>query len=101
MGRSKGEIPATRKLTIRLPANHPVFALPERERSRVVREWLDRGRDMAAALVEVRREIEKLRRAMDGIRGQPAPPRGPDDEGVRREETRGAAVIDAAAFLDI
>lgn len=33
-----------RRLELRLPANHPVWSLPEGSRSKIVREWLDVGR---------------------------------------------------------
>jgi len=56
-----GEKGDTRVLAIRLPADHPVFTLPERERSRVAREWLDRGRDITLSLDAIIREIRDIR----------------------------------------
>ncbi len=36
-----------RRLEIRLPANHPVFAISAGKRSQIIREWLDLGQRMA------------------------------------------------------
>ncbi|MFZ5898456.1 MAG: hypothetical protein ACOYU7_04680 [Bacillota bacterium] len=61
----KGEGTATRILTIRLPADHPVWSVPDRERSRAAREWLDYGRDVASVMDAVIREIHRLRDAIE------------------------------------
>ncbi|HBQ85192.1 MAG TPA: hypothetical protein DD811_01725 [Syntrophomonas sp.] len=37
-----------RRLELRLPVDHPVWNLPQGERSRIVREWLEIGSRLAA-----------------------------------------------------
>lgn len=46
-----------KKITIRLPASHPVFRYPARQRSAILREWIETGRQNT----ELKEEIAKLR----------------------------------------
>lgn len=66
---------ATRILTIRLPADHPVWSVPDRERSRVARLWLDYGRNVASAMDTVIREIHRLRDAIESNASNCASPK--------------------------
>lgn len=50
-----------KRLELRLPANHPVWTLPEGSRNRIVCEWIDIG----AQLHDLRAELERLDRKLD------------------------------------
>lgn len=66
-GRQKGGKEKTRKVTVRLPADHPVFLLPERQRSAVLREWVEYGRLIAKLeerLTVLEVEVRELRTAV-------------------------------------
>jgi len=81
-----------KRLVIRLPADHPVFSLPPGARSRVVREWIDRGRDVVGAMEAIREEIERLRRFISRDNGPEQPVA---DTGQVK------VVVDPKAFLDL
>ena len=49
-----------RTLPIKLSANHPIFQYSDGERSKVAREWMDRGRDIMETLQEIKALIEAL-----------------------------------------
>lgn len=80
-------------MVIRLPADHPVFAVPPGARSRVVREWIDRGRDVVRAMEEIRQEIEHLRRSIGRDNGQAKP--------AAEATGQGKVLVDPKAFLDL
>lgn len=81
MQEKKDKPAGTRRLTIRLPANHPVFDLPKRDRSRVAREWLDRGRDITLSLDVIIQEIRdiRLRISSGSANLQPMPASEPEE----------------------
>ncbi|MGQ9498758.1 MAG: hypothetical protein ACUVRC_10755 [Desulfotomaculales bacterium] len=82
-----------KRLVIRLPADHPVFSLPPGARSRVVREWIDRGRDVVRALEEIREEIERLHCSIGRDNGP--------ERRIAEDTGQGKVVVDPKAFLDL
>lgn len=64
-GRSKAKGGRTRSLHIKLPADHPIFSLPEGERSRVAREWMEQGRQVLVVMEEIRRDIADIKRNLN------------------------------------
>jgi len=52
-----------RSLHVKLPTNHPIFLYPSGERSKVAREWMDRGREVESVLREIKKEIIALSKA--------------------------------------
>ncbi len=59
-GKAQGGHTEIRTLPIKLPANHPIFQYPDGERSKVAREWIDRGRDVMETLQEIKALIAAL-----------------------------------------
>lgn len=49
-----------RRLELRLPANHPVWSLPQGSRSKIVMEWLDIGRRLSMIEDSINSMVEKL-----------------------------------------
>ncbi len=94
----KGKGGHIKSLHIKLPVDHPVFSFPEGERSRVAREWLDRGREVTRAMEELKRELQEIKQILKkgGQYEQPnrAPEQGNDTD---FQNTK----IDPAVFLDI
>jgi len=94
----KGKGGHTKSLHIKLPVSHPVFSLPEGERSRVAREWLDQGRQVTKAMDELKREFQEIKESLKkgGQYEQPnrTPKQGDDTECQN-------ATIDPTVFLDI
>lgn len=37
---------SSRRLDLRIPADHPIFEFPDGERARIAREWMDMGRSL-------------------------------------------------------
>ncbi|MEW5953368.1 MAG: hypothetical protein AB1815_06410 [Bacillota bacterium] len=48
-------------LSIKLPANHPIFQYPPGKRSIMAREWMERGRELSEFTNEIRRELQQLK----------------------------------------
>ncbi|WP_027365919.1 hypothetical protein [Desulfotruncus alcoholivorax] len=67
---SKSKGGRTKSLHIKLPADHPVFLLPEGERSRVAREWMEQGRQVQAVMETISRELADIRKALNNIEPQ-------------------------------
>lgn len=72
-----------RRLDLRLPENHPIFAYPPGERTRVAREWLDIG----ARLSRLEKKLEELEEKLASGVGQ-------------EKEKKGELPFDPAAFAD-
>ncbi|MDN5363972.1 MAG: hypothetical protein PWQ91_1033 [Eubacteriales bacterium] len=49
-----------RRVTIRLPEDHPVFRYPERVRAAVLREWVETGRKICVLEENLAAVLEKL-----------------------------------------
>lgn len=49
-----------KRLELRLPANHPVWNLPEGSRSKIVKEWLEIGRRLTMIEESLQVVTEKL-----------------------------------------
>ncbi len=57
----------SRRLDLRIPADHPIFEVPDGERGRIAREWMERGRSQAS--IETRlQSIEQILLGLDSLR---------------------------------
>lgn len=85
-----------RSLHVKLPTDHPIFLYPTGERSKVAREWMDRGREVESALREIKKEIIALSKAFVNNRGS---------ETVQELKTEGTegkkAKVKPGLFLDL
>jgi len=87
----------TKSLHIKLPADHPVFSIPDGERSRVAREWMEQGRQVLATVEEIKRDIAVIKENLSG-----SEQRGHSDKTTEKNNRNSQTnPIDPAVFLDM
>lgn len=62
-GKGNNSVTEMRSLHIKLSADHPIFLYEDGERSKVAREWMNRGMEIQSALREIKEEIKVLSKA--------------------------------------
>lgn len=85
---------AIKSLHIKLPANHPIFQYPDGERSKVAREWMDRGREILSSLEEIKMEVRKVGARMNNLHDREAPKLVENNSDEKQK-------INPALFLDL
>ena len=58
-----------RSITIKLPADHPVFKIPHGNRSEAIRRWLKMGMSLSRLSEAIESESKKLDRALELLQG--------------------------------
>ena len=73
-----------RRLDIRLPADHPIFTVPARQRGAVAREWMDVGNKLNQIEARIMARFDYLTREINEIKNKQV---------VVGQEGKGLAVI--------
>jgi len=102
--RSKAKGGRTKSLHIKLPADHPVFSIPDGERSRVAREWMEQGRQVLVVMQTIHRDLTDIKKALGNRKPQSHSCKddNPEDNNVSETPTdKCKNDINPAVFLNL